>query len=61
MALDADLRDLVGQRASTMHIKAAAERKGMVSLKHAGEHLARAGITTLEEVARVIESVEELL
>ena len=44
-----------------MHIKAAAERKGMVSLKHAGEHLARAGITTLEEVARVIESVEELL
>ena len=59
LVLDPDLRDLVGQRASSAHLKAAAERKGMVPLKEAGCRLVREGVTTTAEVTRVIEAIEE--
>ena len=36
-----------------------AQKKGMVSLKEAGEALIRAGVTTAQEVTRVIEAVDE--
>jgi len=60
LALDPELRDLVGKRTSSTDIKAAAQRKGMVTLREAGEALAREGITSLAEVARVIEALEEV-
>ncbi len=60
LTLDAELRELVGKRTSSTDIKAVAQRKGMISLRDAGEALARAGITSLAEVARVIEAMEEV-
>lgn len=60
LVMDAALRDLVIKRCSAMDIKALAQRQGMVSLRDAGSELVRAGITTPEEVARVIETLEEL-
>lgn len=59
--LDAQMRELIGRRASAMEIKSAAQRAGMIPLKDAGEALARSGATTLHEVARVIESIDEEL
>jgi general secretion pathway protein E len=59
LAMDSDLRDLVGRRASSTQIAEAAERRGMVSLKTAGKRLVAEGVTTLEEVSRVIDPVEE--
>jgi general secretion pathway protein E len=59
LVLDGTLRDLVGARASAMAIKAAAQKAGMVSLRDAGAHLARQGTTTAQEVARVIEALDE--
>lgn len=62
LVLDHELREMVGRRASAGEIKAGAERKGMIGLKVAGEALARAGVTTMQEIARVIEaSAEEVL
>ena len=60
LTLDSELRELVGKRTSSTDIKSVAQRKGMISLRDAGEALARAGITSLAEVARVIESLEEV-
>lgn len=60
LVMNADLRDLVGQRASSVQVAAAAERCGMVGLKEAGLRLVRDGVTTRDEVSRVIEAVEEL-
>jgi len=60
LVLDAELRDMVGQRLSATDLKAAAVRKGMVPLKDAGAVLARQGITSMAEVSRVIEAMEEL-
>jgi general secretion pathway protein E len=53
LVLDDRLRTLIGQRASLADIKAEAQRQGMQSLRDAALQLARAGLTTLEEVARV--------
>jgi general secretion pathway protein E len=61
LVLDAELRDLVCRRAAATEIKAAAQARGMVTLKQAGERLVREGISTPQEVARVIETVEEVL
>jgi type II secretory ATPase GspE/PulE/Tfp pilus assembly ATPase PilB-like protein len=58
---DSELRDLVCRRAAATEIKAAAQSQGMVTLKEAGERLVREGVSTAEEVARVIETVEEVL
>ncbi len=60
LTLDAELRELVGKRTNSTDIKAVAQRKGMISLRDAGNALARAGITSLAEVARVIEALEEV-
>jgi general secretion pathway protein E len=60
LALDAELREFVGKRTSSTDIKATAQRKGMVTLREAGEALVRSGVTSLAEVARVIESLEEV-
>jgi len=53
LALDDHLRTLIAQRAPLADIKSAARRKGTHSLRDAALQLARAGLTTLEEVARV--------
>jgi general secretion pathway protein E len=60
LTLDAQLRELVGKRTTSADIKSAAQRRGMVTLRQAGEALVRDGITSLAEVARVIESIEEV-
>ena len=44
---------------SAMDLKAAAQAAGMVTLKDAGTLLARQGITTPQEVSRVIEAIDE--
>jgi general secretion pathway protein E len=61
LVLDPELRELVCRRAPATEIKAAAQSRGMVTLKHAGETLVREGVTTAQEVTRVIEAVEEVL
>jgi general secretion pathway protein E len=61
LVLDGPIREMVGKRCSAVEIKDAAQRGGMVTLRDAGLHLVRAGVTTKEEVARVIENVEEEL
>ena len=53
LALDDRLRTLIAQRAPLAEIKAEARRQGTQSLRDAALQLARAGLTTLEEVARV--------
>jgi general secretion pathway protein E len=60
LVMDSALRDLVGRRASSMDLKAAAQRAGMVTLREAGMHLAGRGITTAQEVSRVIEALDEV-
>ncbi|GMV25106.1 MAG: hypothetical protein AMXMBFR58_11370 [Phycisphaerae bacterium] len=59
LTLDAELRELIGRRVSATDIKSAAQRKGMQSLKEAGEELARRRVTSREEVGRVIEAIDE--
>ena len=58
LALDAELRERVSQRVSAAEVKALALSKGMVDLQEAGRRLVAAGVTTREELARVIEGVE---
>jgi general secretion pathway protein E len=53
LALDDRLRTLIAQRAPLAEIKAIARRQGTRSLRDAALQMAREGITTLEEVARV--------
>jgi general secretion pathway protein E len=53
LALDDRLRTLIAQRAPLAEIKAEARRQGTRSLRDAALQLAREGLTTLEEVARV--------
>ncbi len=59
LVLDSGIRNLVGHRASAVQIKELAQSSGMVSLREAGEDLIRRGITSIDEVGRVIEAVEE--
>jgi len=59
LVLDSAIRELVGRRASSVQIKDAARAAGMVTLKEAGAALVREGITTAEEVARVVEALDE--
>lgn len=60
LVMDDRLRELVGRRATAAELRDAAIEGGMVTLKKAGEHLVRRGITTAAEVARVIEAIDEL-
>ncbi len=61
LVLDHAIRELVCRRASSMDIKATAQRSGMTTLRQAGDALAAHGITTQEEVARVIDANEEVV
>jgi general secretion pathway protein E len=59
LVLDHALRDMVGKRSSAVELKEAARRGGMVTLREAGTALVHEGLTTEEEVTRVIEAVGE--
>jgi general secretion pathway protein E len=61
LVLDSEIRDMVGRRCSSVEIKESARRSGMVTLRDAGAALARGGVTTMQEVTRVIETVEEIV
>ncbi len=58
LTLDAELRDLVARRVTAAEIKSRALAKGMVDLQGAGRRLVASGVTTREELERVIEGVE---
>ncbi len=60
LVLDTAVREMVCRRASALDIKAAAQRAGMVTLRETGEHLAATGVTTREEVGRVIDALDEV-
>lgn len=53
LTLDPELRGLIAQRASPAMQRAAAERRGLITLREAALELVCAGITTLEEANRV--------
>ena len=53
LVLDDRLRSLIDRHAPLSEIRAEAQRQGMQSLRDAALQLARAGLTTLEEVTRV--------
>ena len=59
LVLDGPIREMVGRCASAGEIKEAARAGGMVTLKEAGQRLVDAGVTTPQEVARVIEALDE--
>ncbi len=59
LMLDAGLRDMVGERTSAGRLRDEARRRGMTTLREAGLRLVSEGVTTAEEVARVIEWTEE--
>jgi general secretion pathway protein E len=59
LTVDAAIRGLITQRVSADRIKAAAQHGGMVSLREAGEALVARGLTTLAEVGRVIDLLDE--
>jgi general secretion pathway protein E len=59
LVLDRELRDMIGRRSSAVEIKESARCKGMVTLREAGSVLVADGVTTEEEVTRVIEAVGE--
>jgi general secretion pathway protein E len=60
LVLDAHLRDLICQRKSAVELKAAAQATGMGTLKEAGQRLVDQRLTTAQEVARVIEALDEV-
>jgi general secretion pathway protein E len=60
LVLDGVIREMVCRHASAPDIKAAAQRAGMVTLREAGERIAREGVTTREEVGRVIDALDEV-
>jgi general secretion pathway protein E len=60
LVLDSELRELVGRRASAVAIQERARGKGMRTLREAGAELVARRITTPQEVARVIEALDEL-
>jgi general secretion pathway protein E len=59
LTVDAAIRGLISQRAAADRIKAAAQSGGMVSLREAGEALVARGLTTLAEVGRVIDLLDD--
>ena len=59
LTLDSRIKQMVSDRRPAGDIKAAAEKAGMITLKAAGLKLVEQGVTTREELARVIEAVDE--
>ncbi len=60
LVVDGPLRGLIVARAGSLDLKAAAQRYGMITLREAGTALVAQGLTTAEEVGRVIETIEEV-
>lgn len=60
LIMDPKVRDAVGRHASSVEIKAFAEKAGMIPLKEAGARLVSDGVTTREELSRVIETIDLL-
>jgi type II secretory ATPase GspE/PulE/Tfp pilus assembly ATPase PilB-like protein len=54
LLVDKKIGTMVAEKASDMEVRRAAEKAGMQSLSHQGMLMAQQGITTLEEVARVV-------
>lgn len=59
LAVDSTIRQLICERAPAMSLRDAAERAGMTTLRTFGESLIAAGLTTREEMARVIDTSDE--
>ena len=55
MLIDADLRDLIIEHKSAQEIKAKARSKGMRTLMENGMLLVEQGLTSREEILRVVE------
>ena len=55
MVIDADIRDLIIEHKSAQEIKAKAREKGMRTLMENGMLLVEQGVTTKEEILRVVE------
>jgi type II secretory ATPase GspE/PulE/Tfp pilus assembly ATPase PilB-like protein len=55
MVIDADIRDLIVEHKSAQEIKAKAREKGMRTLMENGMLLVEQGLTTKEEILRVVE------
>lgn len=53
MALDIELKSLIAERASPALLRAAAEKRGLITLRQAALDFVKAGVTTLEEANRV--------
>ena len=60
LVCDGPMRELVQTRCSTSNVAALAVRSGMRTLKQHGDALVAEGLTTVEEVARVIAASEEV-
>ena len=57
--INANLRELILENASSAKLRAATERSGMVSLRQAGIQKIFAGVSTIEEVVRETLSAED--
>jgi general secretion pathway protein E len=58
LTMDVDLRSLIAERATPARLRAAAQERGLKSLRDAALVLVAAGITTLEEANRVTAAEE---
>jgi general secretion pathway protein E len=58
LAMDLEIRSLIAERASPAALRAAADARGLKTLRDAALALVRAGITTLEEANRVTAAQE---
>jgi type IV pilus assembly protein PilB len=56
LELTDELRELLGRGSSLQDLRRAARNAGMRSLREDGWHKARSGLTTVEEVVRVIQA-----
>ncbi|MBX3408180.1 MAG: type II/IV secretion system protein [Phycisphaeraceae bacterium] len=59
LTVDATIRSLINQRAPAAQLKSAGQNAGMVTLREAGEAFAAQGLTTLAEVGRVIDLLDD--
>ena len=59
LVVDSAIRSLIGTRSPAGQIKSAAQAAGMVTLREAGEAFAARGLTTLAEVGRVIDLLDD--
>jgi type II secretory ATPase GspE/PulE/Tfp pilus assembly ATPase PilB-like protein len=51
-----DLKDAMARRAGRAELRELAERSGLVSLRTDGWHKVQAGLTTVDEVLRVVQT-----